>query len=277
MYNQLLRLKKISKQFFGALGFCCLSVTAMQAEGALQEYKKHYEELIELKDKFDQKYSDKLEKLRDDAELKSIKDAFEKTRQQLLATQDAAQQEYNQQLHAQAEESKKAYAKEQDLFEALVSTIVVGDQGQFDAFFASNPEFDVNTKDPIGFTPLHYAAAMFNVEAAKKLLEKGADINAAAGMFGYTPLDGTVDDCSWNRLVIKDAEQDLPDIISSQVFHGQGPDGRVVIAWANDDKKTAVEDANRDQMVKLLEEHGGKHAQVVSVFDFDDFFCDVFC
>ncbi|MBT6275277.1 MAG: ankyrin repeat domain-containing protein, partial [Chromatiales bacterium] len=47
---------------------------------------------------------------------------------------------------------------------------------------------DVNAKDNIGLTPLHSAAGQGHKVVAELLIDKGADVNAAGGLFGSTPL-----------------------------------------------------------------------------------------
>ena len=47
---------------------------------------------------------------------------------------------------------------------------------------------DVNMADGEGYTPLHEAVRFGNIEAARALIEAGANINASAERDGYTPL-----------------------------------------------------------------------------------------
>ncbi|MBT6450968.1 MAG: ankyrin repeat domain-containing protein, partial [Verrucomicrobiales bacterium] len=47
---------------------------------------------------------------------------------------------------------------------------------------------DVNAKDNIRLTPLHSAAGQGHKVVAELLIDKGADVNAAGGLFGSTPL-----------------------------------------------------------------------------------------
>ena len=49
----------------------------------------------------------------------------------------------------------------------------------------------VNLKDNDGLTPLHFVS---NIESAKLLITKGADINSKDNFFKFTPLDFLEDD-----------------------------------------------------------------------------------
>ena len=52
---------------------------------------------------------------------------------------------------------------------------------------------DVNAKDGDGYTPLHFAAINGHKELAELLIDSGADVNAKDD-FGETPLDWAVDE-----------------------------------------------------------------------------------
>ena len=48
---------------------------------------------------------------------------------------------------------------------------------------------NVNVKDGVGTTPLHYAAKEGHKEIVELLINKGAHMNVKENLFGYTPLD----------------------------------------------------------------------------------------
>ena len=58
----------------------------------------------------------------------------------------------------------------------------------------------VNLKDNDGLTPLHFVA---NIESAKLLITKGADINSKNNFFKFTPLD----------FLMKDANEEMIDCL----------------------------------------------------------------
>lgn len=47
---------------------------------------------------------------------------------------------------------------------------------------------DINVLDEKGYTALHWAAMSGELDAAKFLISKGADVNARGSISGYTPL-----------------------------------------------------------------------------------------
>ena len=51
---------------------------------------------------------------------------------------------------------------------------------------------DVNAKNRDGVTPLHNAAWGAHEEIAELLIANGADVNAKADEFSYTPLDSAI-------------------------------------------------------------------------------------
>jgi len=51
---------------------------------------------------------------------------------------------------------------------------------------------DVDAKNRDGVTPLHYAAWDAHKEIAELLIANGADVNAKADEFSYTPLDSAI-------------------------------------------------------------------------------------
>jgi ankyrin repeat protein len=58
-------------------------------------------------------------------------------------------------------------------------------------------KYPVNRFDELGKTPLHYAVEAGNIEAAKRLIEAGAHVNAHdERVIGNTPLRDNVHDCS---------------------------------------------------------------------------------
>jgi ankyrin repeat protein len=59
-------------------------------------------------------------------------------------------------------------------------------QQKVTAILKKNPKV-VNTKDKMGYTPLHWAVSEGNTPMVKLLLSRGADANVAEN-FGYTPL-----------------------------------------------------------------------------------------
>jgi ankyrin repeat protein len=63
-----------------------------------------------------------------------------------------------------------------------------GDLGKLKELVAANPAV-VTSKDKMGKTPLHLAAANDHKDLAEFLLDHGADINARDGNGGFTPLD----------------------------------------------------------------------------------------
>src|SRR5947209_2648550 len=68
-----------------------------------------------------------------------------------------------------------AAGPELDVFEAAA----VGDNGRLRELLAASPEL-ANSWAPDGFTPLQLASYFGQVESARLLLERGADVNAVA-------------------------------------------------------------------------------------------------
>jgi len=91
---------------------------------------------------------------------------------------------------------------------------------------------DVNAKDNIGFTPLHYAAQSGRKEIVELLIAKGADVNAKNGHKEVAEL-----------LIAKGADA-----------NAKGDDGKTPLDWAThpDNPNASAETA------ALLRKHGGK-------------------
>ena len=79
---------------------------------------------------------------------------------------------------------------------------------------------DVNGRDPLDGTPLHWAAVQGHTNALKLLIEKGADVNQI-NLFGYTPL----------MTVVKNNE---PQLAKCLLDNGAGK----TINQINNDKQT---------------------------------------
>ena len=96
---------------------------------------------------------------------------------------------------------------------------------------------DVNTKDGWEWTPLHYAAIRGHKEIAELLIAKGANVNAKE-QDGYTPL----------HLARRGHKEIVELLIAAGAdVNAKGDDGRTPLDMA-DDKETA----------DLLRKHGGK-------------------
>jgi ankyrin repeat protein len=73
---------------------------------------------------------------------------------------------------------------------AWLSIFNAADQGNIEAVKKHLADgADVNGKDPGGYTPLHWAAWGGHTEVAELLIAKGAEVNAMSYEFAATPLD----------------------------------------------------------------------------------------
>ena len=107
---------------------------------------------------------------------------------------------------------------------------------------------DVNEKNKVGMTPLHYASMMGHKEVAGLLITNGADVNAKSQFqnFGETPLHHA----AWGDykeivklLITKGA--DVNAIIQSGSFKGMTPLDR-------------AERQKQPELADLVRKHGGK-------------------
>jgi len=99
---------------------------------------------------------------------------------------------------------------------------------------------DVNAKDNIGFTPLHYAAQSGRKEIVELLIAKGADVNAKNGI-GWTPL---LFAATWGH---KEVAELL--IAKGADANAKGDDGKTPLDWAThpDNPNASAETAGRVQ------------------------------
>lgn len=70
--------------------------------------------------------------------------------------------------------------------EKLIDAVERGDLAEVTGILDGHPEL-VHQHDQSGATALHYAAFEGRRSIAKKLIERGADVNAADGRYGATP------------------------------------------------------------------------------------------
>lgn len=70
----------------------------------------------------------------------------------------------------------------------LHDIVVAGDVAELEAFFAANPDADVNATDFLLGTALHHATLSDNVAATKVLIAQGANIEAVAELQGARAL-----------------------------------------------------------------------------------------
>ena len=100
---------------------------------------------------------------------------------------------------------------------------------------------DVNAKDDNGWTPLHWAAGIGHKEVSEYLITMGADVNAKTSL-GSTPLHGAAMGGHKEiaeRLIAKGTD-----------VNAQSEKGRTPLDWATEKNRTEVAD--------LLRKHGGK-------------------
>ena len=89
---------------------------------------------------------------------------------------------------------------------AWLSIFNAADQGNIEAVKKHLADgADVNGKDPGGYTPLHWAAWGGHTEVAELLIAKGAEVNAMGYEYGATPLDlaGLNDYVETKKLLVK--------------------------------------------------------------------------
>ncbi|XP_065346529.1 alpha-latrocrustotoxin-Lt1a-like [Cloeon dipterum] len=68
-------------------------------------------------------------------------------------------------------------------------------------YFVSEHCFDVNAKDKLGFTPLHFALFKENIETVEELLQRGADIAVKRAANDSNDLENLMHCCvRWNKL-----------------------------------------------------------------------------
>ena len=94
------------------------------------------------------------------------------------------------------------------IHEAAANGIVEGIKAHIDAGTS------VNLKDNDGLTPLHFVA---NIESAKLLITKGADINSKDNFFKFTPLDFLMKDANGEMIeyLIKNGARKSEELISA--------------------------------------------------------------
>ncbi len=76
-----------------------------------------------------------------------------------------------------------------------------GDLVKVKELVKQNPSL-ISTKDKMGNTPLHMAAANDHKDVAEFLLENGADVNARDSNGGFTPLDAALSSYHYKNMVV---------------------------------------------------------------------------
>ena len=77
------------------------------------------------------------------------------------------------------------------------------------ALLSKNDDTDFNTTDPLGWTPMHRAIKLANINIPKRLIENGADVNL-------------VDDMNWTPIQIA-IENDNIQILEVLLQNGANP------------------------------------------------------
>ena len=105
---------------------------------------------------------------------------------------------------------------------------------------------DVNTKDKIGFSPLHWAVRKGQKEIVELLIAKGANVNAQ-NKIGMTALHGAA----------SDSNKEIADLLiaGGANVNGKTNRGRTPLEMAAVSMRDA---AAKKEMHDLLRKHGGK-------------------
>lgn len=105
---------------------------------------------------------------------------------------------------------------------------------------------DVNAKDGIGCTPLHYAVRARHLESARVLLESGSEVNVT-NLDGYSPL----------RWADHGRSKNL-EMIELLLQHGADPDLSTDRLISTREYATAISSPFNQQTLELLERYSRK-------------------
>ena len=111
---------------------------------------------------------------------------------------------------------------------------------------------DVNAKDDNGWTPLHWAATSFDKEVSEYLITMGADVNAAETVSGMTPLHFAAagDQKEIVELLLASGADVNAKDEPRTIKNGKRVQGSTPLDTAND--------ASHPETADLLRKHGGK-------------------
>ena len=111
---------------------------------------------------------------------------------------------------------------------------------------------DVNAKDDNGWTPLHWAAVIGHKEVSEYLITMGADVNAAETVSGMTPLHFAAagDQKEIVELLLASGADVNAKDEPRRIKNGKSVQGSTPLDTAND--------ASHPETADLLRKHGGK-------------------
>jgi outer membrane protein assembly factor BamB len=108
-------------------------------------------------------------------------------------------------------------AAAEDRGESLREAARAGDLARIDALLAAGVAVDAPAR--YGQTPLYFAAEKGQLQAARRLVERGADVNARDSFFGASVLDMALDGKSFElaRFLLAKGAQDAPAALAAAI------------------------------------------------------------